>query len=92
MYVSDPTDARILGKHVVELQDGDNAGFGPAGERFVWWQTTVKGGRETRDIDAIELAKVSEILGKPTPTLNKIISASVLVKLAELPRNFFLKN
>ena len=25
---------------------------------FCWWQVTVKGGREVRDLDAIELAKV----------------------------------
>lgn len=31
---------------------------GPNGEQFCWWQVTVKGGRETRDLDAIALARV----------------------------------
>jgi hypothetical protein len=31
---------------------------GPNGEQFCWWQVTVKGGRETRDLDAVALARV----------------------------------
>lgn len=31
---------------------------GPAGEQWCWWQCTVKGGREGRDVDAVQLAKV----------------------------------
>ena len=34
---------------------------GPNGEQFCWWQVTVKGGRETRDLDAIALARVKII-------------------------------
>jgi imidazole glycerol phosphate synthase subunit HisF len=33
--------------------------IGPNGEQFCWWQVTVKGGRETRDLDAVALARVS---------------------------------
>lgn len=40
------------------LEDNDNGGFGPNGERYCWWQTTLKGGREVSPLDAIELAKV----------------------------------
>lgn len=32
---------------------------GPNGEQYCWWQCTVKGGREGRDIGAVELAQVS---------------------------------
>ena len=59
VYVSSPSDAPP-GKTVVELKDNDNAGFGPNGERYCWWQTTLKGGRELGSLDAIELAKVSK--------------------------------
>ena len=31
---------------------------GPNGEQYCWWQCTVMGGREGRDVDAVQLAKV----------------------------------
>ncbi|RKP24321.1 imidazole glycerol phosphate synthase [Syncephalis pseudoplumigaleata] len=36
---------------------------GPNGEAWCWYQCTVRGGRETRDIDARQLAIASEALG-----------------------------
>lgn len=45
---------------------------GPNGERFCWFQCTVKGGREGRDVDAIELARVCERLGAGEILLNSI--------------------
>jgi glutamine amidotransferase/cyclase len=45
---------------------------GPQGERFCWYQCTVKGGREGRDLDAITLAKVCEQLGAGEILLNCI--------------------
>jgi len=45
---------------------------GPNGERFCWFQCTVKGGREGRDLDAIELAQVCEQLGAGEILLNSI--------------------
>lgn len=45
---------------------------GPAGERWCWWQCTVKGGREGRDIDAVQLAKAVEALGAGEILLNCI--------------------
>lgn len=44
-------------KHTV-LKIADKEKGGPNGERFCWYQCTVKGGREGRDIDAMALAKV----------------------------------
>ena len=38
--------------HVVEMDR-----VGPNGERFAWYQCTVKGGRERRDIDSIQLVE-----------------------------------
>ena len=45
---------------------------GPAGERFCWYQCTVKGGREGRPMDAVTLARVCEELGAGEVLLNCI--------------------
>jgi Histidine biosynthesis protein len=45
---------------------------GPNGEEYCWWQCTVKGGREGRDIDAITLAQGVEALGAGEIMLNCI--------------------
>jgi imidazole glycerol-phosphate synthase len=45
---------------------------GPNGEQWCWYQCTVKGGREGRDIDAIELARACEDLGAGEILLNSI--------------------
>ena len=45
---------------------------GPDGERYCWFQCTIKGGREGRDIDAVALAQASEELGAGEILLNSI--------------------
>jgi glutamine amidotransferase/cyclase len=45
---------------------------GPNGEKYCWYQCTIKGGREGRDIDAMTLAQVSEKLGAGEILLNCI--------------------
>ncbi len=45
---------------------------GPKGERYCWYQCTVMGGREGRDIDVIQLAKICEDLGAGEILLNCI--------------------
>ncbi len=45
---------------------------GPAGERYCWYQCTIKGGREGRDLDAVTLARVCERLGAGEILLNCI--------------------
>ncbi|GMH44773.1 hypothetical protein BSKO_12725 [Bryopsis sp. KO-2023] len=45
---------------------------GPNGEAFCWWQCTVKGGREARELGAVELAKGVEELGAGEILLNCI--------------------
>jgi len=45
---------------------------GPEGERYCWFQCTIKGGREGRDIDATTLARVCEELGAGEILLNCI--------------------
>jgi glutamine amidotransferase/cyclase len=45
---------------------------GPNGERYCWFQCTVKGGREGRELDAREFARVAEDLGAGEVLLNSI--------------------
>ncbi len=45
---------------------------GPQGERYCWYQCTVKGGREGRDVDAVTLAQICEKLGAGEILLNCI--------------------
>ncbi len=45
---------------------------GPNGEKYCWYQCTIKGGREGRDLDAITLAQCSEKLGAGEILLNCI--------------------
>ncbi len=45
---------------------------GPGGEEYCWYQCTVKGGREGRDVDAVQLAKTCEKLGAGEILLNCI--------------------
>lgn len=46
--------------------------FGPQGEKFCWYQCTVKGGREGRDLDVVQLAVACEALGAGEILLNCI--------------------
>jgi glutamine amidotransferase/cyclase len=64
VYVRSP-DAG--GHHVIET-----ALAGPAGERYCWYQCTIKGGREGRDLDAVTLARICEELGAGEILLNCI--------------------
>lgn len=64
VYVKTPEDTR---HPVVETLIP-----GPAGERYCWFQCTVKGGREGRDVDAVTLAQVCEKLGAGEILLNCI--------------------
>jgi glutamine amidotransferase/cyclase len=45
---------------------------GPSGERYCWFQCTVKGGREGRELDAVTLCQVCEELGAGEILLNSI--------------------
>jgi glutamine amidotransferase/cyclase len=45
---------------------------GPNGEGYCWYQCTVKGGREGRDVDALQLAQTCEKLGAGEILLNCI--------------------
>ena len=64
VYVHDPAD---VDHHVIET-----ALKGPEGQKYCWYQCTVKGGREGRDLDAVTLARVCEKLGAGEILLNCI--------------------
>jgi glutamine amidotransferase/cyclase len=53
--------------HVIET-----ATPGPNGERYCWYQCTIKGGREGRDLDAVTFARACEDLGAGEILLNCI--------------------
>lgn len=57
-------------KHVVVELDEDQAG--PNGERLCWYQCTVKGGREDRDICAVTVCRACQQLGAGEIMLNCI--------------------
>lgn len=64
VYVSSPDD---VAHHVIETELP-----GPNGEKYCWYQCTIKGGREGRNLDAITLARVCEKLGAGEILLNCI--------------------
>lgn len=45
---------------------------GPQGEKYCWYQCTIKGGRQGRDVDAVTVARVCEKLGAGEILLNCI--------------------
>jgi imidazole glycerol-phosphate synthase len=63
-------NTNISANHVIVDLDADQAG--PNGETKCWFQCTVKGGRESRDICAVTLAKAVQALGAGEIMLNCI--------------------
>ena len=66
VYLQSP---RETSHHVVELPESEK---GPKGEGFCWYQCTIKGGRERRDIDVVQMASACEALGAGEILLNSI--------------------
>jgi len=65
VWVNAPEEA--LKHHLVKSGE-----TGPNGEAYCWYQCTVRGGRQARDIDAVALAKACEALGAGEILLNCI--------------------
>ncbi len=65
IYVNSPEDAK--NHNVIKTQFP-----GPDNEKYCWYQCTVQGGREARDLDAVALAKACEELGAGEILLNCI--------------------
>ncbi|KAL1846044.1 Histidine biosynthesis bifunctional protein hisB [Paecilomyces lecythidis] len=64
VYVSKPEDTA---HHTIKT-----AYPNAAGEEFCWYQCTIKGGRETRDMDVWQLVKAVEAMGAGEILLNSI--------------------
>jgi glutamine amidotransferase/cyclase len=64
VYVKSPADTD---HHTIRTETP-----GPNGEEYCWYQCTVKGGREGRDVDALQLAQTCEKLGAGEILLNCI--------------------
>ncbi|MBU0675267.1 MAG: imidazole glycerol phosphate synthase subunit HisF [Proteobacteria bacterium] len=62
VYVTLPDETS---HHVIETKFP-----GPNGERYCWYQCTIKGGREGRDLDVVQLVTVCEKLGAGEILLN----------------------
>lgn len=62
VYVKNPSETK---HHVVKASQP-----GPNGEQYCWYQCTVKGGREGRDLDVYQLVTACEALGAGEILLN----------------------
>jgi len=65
VWVADPSETKNACVRATSAR-------GPNGEEYCWWQCTVRGGREGRDLGAIELARAVEDLGAGEILLNCI--------------------
>jgi len=68
----DPRRVYVTSSDEVSHQVIETESPGPNGEKYCWYQCTIKGGREGRDMDAITLAQVCEKLGAGEILLNCI--------------------
>jgi len=68
----DPRRVYVDSPNQVPYEVIPTASKGPKGEKFCWYQCTVKGGREGCPVDAVTLARVCEKLGAGEILLNCI--------------------
>ncbi len=68
----DPRRVYVTSPDATDHQVIKTAFPGPGGETWCWYQCTVKGGREGRNLDAVTLAKACEELGAGEILLNCI--------------------
>ncbi len=68
----DPRRVYVDSPHATPHFTVETATPGPKGERFCWFQCTVKGGREGRDLDVVQLARACEDLGAGEILVNSI--------------------
>ena len=68
----DPRKVYVQSADAVRHQVIETSIPGPNGEGYCWYQCTIKGGREGRDLDAITLAQACERLGAGEILLNCI--------------------
>jgi glutamine amidotransferase/cyclase len=68
----DPRRVYVASPDATDHATVETAIPGPDGQRYCWFQCTVKGGREGRGVDAVTLARVCETLGAGEILLNCI--------------------
>ena len=68
----DPQRVYVDAPHDAPQQVIETAIPGPNGEKYCWYQCTIKGGREGRPVDAVALAQICEKLGAGEILLNCI--------------------
>ncbi len=68
----DPKRVYVHSPEAVSHPVIETAVLGPGGEPYCWYQCTIKGGREGRDLDAVTLCRVCETLGAGEILLNCI--------------------
>jgi len=68
----DPRRVYVKSSNEVKHRVIDTSAPGPNGERYCWYQCTINGGREGRNLDAVTLAQVCEKLGAGEILLNCI--------------------
>jgi len=68
----DPRRVYVAAPDAVPHEVIETRTIGPAGERWCWYQCTIRGGREGREVDAATLARVCEDLGAGEILLNCI--------------------
>ncbi len=68
----DPRRIYVDSPEAVHHHTIETAHPGPNGEQYCWYQCTIRGGREGRDLDAVTLARTCEQLGAGEILLNCI--------------------
>lgn len=68
----DPRRVYVAGPDATRHATVPTAAPGPLGEGHCWYACTVRGGRETRDLDVVELARAVEAMGAGELLLNCI--------------------
>jgi len=68
----DPRRVYVASPDAVKHKVIETVTPGPNGEQYCWYQCTIKGGREGREVDAVTLAQVCEQLGAGEILLNCI--------------------
>lgn len=68
----DPRRVYVSSPDVTEHHTIQTIFPGPGGEEYCWYQCTVKGGREGRDVDVVQLVRSCEALGAGEVLLNCI--------------------
>ncbi|ROQ91131.1 imidazole glycerol phosphate synthase subunit HisF [Desulfosoma caldarium] len=68
----DPRRVYVPSPEAVPHRIIETAFPGPQGERYCWYECTIKGGREGRPVDAVTLARVCQDLGAGEILLNCI--------------------